>query len=295
VPEPIIPSVVLCGTALARAGSAAQQSEYLVPMMEGKTTLALCHAEAKSRYNVSCVSTHAKASGKGYTLAGHKLWAVHADAADQLLVSARTAGEVGDRAGVSLFVVDPKSKGVAIKPLNTIDGRRAAHVDLEGVQLGSEALIGEADAAALLLDELMDLGAAAVCAEGAGLLEAAFEMTREYLCDREQFGAKIGSFQALQHRAVDMFIELQLAKATMLLAALKVGEPDLAARQRAISTAKVQLAQSGNFVTRQAIQLHGGIGVTDEHDVGLYYKRMLALNVLFGDELHHTERFAALS
>jgi alkylation response protein AidB-like acyl-CoA dehydrogenase len=159
----------------------------------------------------------------------------------------------------------------------------------------SEALIGEADAAALLLDELMDLGAAAVCAEGAGLLEAAFEMTREYLCDREQFGAKIGSFQALQHRAVDMFIELQLAKATMLLAALKVGEPDLAARQRAISTAKVQLAQSGNFVTRQAIQLHGGIGVTDEHDVGLYYKRMLALNVLFGDELHHTERFAALS
>lgn len=291
VPEPIIASVVLCGSALAKAGNGAQHEQYLAPMMEGKTTLALCHAEPQSRYNVACVATQASKRGGGYRLRGEKVWALHADAADHLLVSARTAGEVGDREGVSLFVVDARASGVDIKPLKTIDGRRAAHVKLDGVEVGSEAAVGELNAAVPLLEELMDLGAAAACAEGAGLMEAAFEMTREYLCDREQFGAKIGSFQALQHRAVDMFVELQLAKATMLLAALRIDEPP-EARQRAISTAKVQLAQSGNFITRQSIQLHGGVGVTDEHDIGLYYKRMLALNALFGDELHHTERFA---
>jgi alkylation response protein AidB-like acyl-CoA dehydrogenase len=144
-----------------------------------------------------------------------------------------------------------------------------------------------------VLEEVMDYGAAAACAEGAGIIETVMEMTREYLCDRVQFGVPIGSFQALQHRAVDMFIELQLSKATLLLAALKLDAP-AEARKKAISIAKVQLTQSGQFVTRQGIQLHGGIGVTDEHNVGLYFKRINVLNALFGDEEYHVRRFGSL-
>ena len=294
VPEPIIPSVVLGGTAVARAGSAAQKERLLAPVLEGQGTLALACSERESRHDVSRVATTAEQSGDGYSLSGEKVWVLGGDCADHVIVSARTGGAVDEAAGVSLFAFDPGADGVKVEPLKTMDGRRAAHITLEGVKVGPDALLGDAGSAAPLLEEVMDLGAAAACAEGAGLLESAFEMTREYLCERQQFGAKIGSFQALQHRAVDMFVELQLAKATMLLAALKV-DADADERRKAISTAKVQLGQSGKYITAQAIQLHGGIGVTDEHDVGLFYKRMNVLMALFGDEEHHVARFTSLS
>jgi alkylation response protein AidB-like acyl-CoA dehydrogenase len=192
-----------------------------------------------------------------------------------------------------LFVVPRNAPGLKSTPLKTIDGRRAAHLDFDGVSVAADARLGEEGAAARLLEELMDAGAAAACAEGAGILETVTNMTRDYLCERVQFGVAIGSFQALQHRAVDMFIETQLAKGTMLLAALKLDAPE-PERKRAISIAKTQLAHSSNFVGRQGIQLHGGIGVTDEHNVGLYFKRITALNALFGDEEHHVNRFAQL-
>jgi alkylation response protein AidB-like acyl-CoA dehydrogenase len=293
VPEPYIPSVVLCGTALCKAGSKAQQERWLAPMIEGRTTLALAYAEGDARYDTASVKTRAQKQGGGYVLDGRKAWVLHGDSADQLLVSARTSGEASDPRGVSLFAIDRSAKGVDVRPLKTGDGRRAAHVELRSVHVPGDALLGDEGNAGPLLEEVMDYGAAAACAEGAGLLEAVMNMTRDYLCDRVQFGVQIGSFQALQHRAVDMFIELQLAKATMLLAALKVDAPE-PERKRAISTAKVQLAQSSQFVTRQGIQLHGGIGVTDEHNVGLYFKRANVLNALFGDEEHHTQRFGRL-
>jgi alkylation response protein AidB-like acyl-CoA dehydrogenase len=292
VPEPYIPSVVLAGTALVRAGSKAQQERWLAPMIAGERTLALASSEKDGRYDVAHVKTRAQKHGAGYTLDGEKVWVLSGDSADQLVVSARTSGEPTDRKGVSLFVVDRAA--VTAQPLKTMDGRRAAHVTLRGVSVGADALLGEEGGAAELLDELLDLGAAAACAEGAGILEAVMQMTREYLCDRVQFGVQIGTFQALQHRAVDMFVELQLAKATLLLAALKVEEGEQE-RKRAVSIAKAQLAQSGAFVTRQGIQLHGGIGVTDEHNVGLYFKRINVLNALFGDEEYHVERFASLA
>jgi alkylation response protein AidB-like acyl-CoA dehydrogenase len=294
VPEPYISSVLLGGMAVCKAGSAAQHERYLAPMIAGKTTLALAYAERDSRHDVTRIETRAEKKDGGYVLSGRKLWVLHGDSADQLVVSARTAGKPGEAGGVSLFVVDRGQKNLEIKTLQTMDGRRAAHVELRNVGVPADALLaGAEDRAAPLLEELLDYGAAGACAEGAGALETVMQMTRDYLCDRVQFGVQIGSFQALQHRAVDMFIEVQLAKATMLLAALRADAPE-AERKRAISAAKVQLTQSGQFVTRQGIQLHGGIGVTDEHNVGLYFKRINVLNALFGDEAFHTARFSRL-
>jgi alkylation response protein AidB-like acyl-CoA dehydrogenase len=179
---------------------------------------------------------------------------------------------------------------VQVRPVKTLDGRRAALVDLD-VEVAADRRLGGDGLAAL--GHALEVGAAAACAEGVGIMRAVLAMTTEYLRTREQFGVKIGSFQVLQHRAVDMFIETELAYSAMLAAAIRVDDDDLAERTAAISSAKVQLAESGRYVTQQAIQLHGGIGITDEHDVGLYFKRMVALNAVFGDAEHHLARFAA--
>jgi alkylation response protein AidB-like acyl-CoA dehydrogenase len=174
-----------------------------------------------------------------------------------------------------------------------MDGHHAALLTLDGVEVGTDRLLGTEGQATAVLNAAMDVGAAGACAEGAGIMKTVLWMTVEYLRTREQFGAKIGSFQALQHRAVDMFVETELGKSTAILAAIKATDADAAERRSAVSAAKVQLAASGKYVTQQAIQLHGGIGVTDEHDVGLYFKRMQILNTLYGDEEHHVARFAA--
>jgi alkylation response protein AidB-like acyl-CoA dehydrogenase len=288
-----VPSVVLAGTLLARLGTSAQQERWLAPMIAGESTLALAYAEPDARFDHRSVTAAAKKSGNGYVLDGEKAWVLSGDVADQVVVSARTGGNKTDAKGISLFVLPRTADGLTATVLKTIDGRRAAHLSLRGVRVEKDALLGEEGGAEQALSLALDLGAAAACAEGGGVIEAVTDMTREYLCDREQFGVKIGSFQALQHRAVDMFVELQLAKATTLLAALKADEPE-DERKRAISIAKAQLAQSGHFVTRQGIQLHGGIGVTDEHNVGLYFKRMNALAAMFGDEEHHVRRLSHL-
>jgi alkylation response protein AidB-like acyl-CoA dehydrogenase len=294
VPEPYVPSVLLAGGAIDRAGTAEQRTRYLAPLIEGTTSLALAYAETGSRYDTSRVSSRAERKGGSYRLTGKKVFVLNGHAADALVVSARTSGGPGDRDGISLFVVDPKASGVAISPIKTMDGHHAANIELVGVEVGEEALLGSEGTAGPLLEQLMDLGAAAACAEGAGIMKTVLQMTTEYLKTREQFGVKIGTFQALQHRAVDMFIETELAKSTAILASIKVASTDEVERKTAVSAAKVQLAVSGRLVTQQSIQLHGGIGVTDEHDVGLYFKRMHVLNSLFGDEEHHLERFATL-
>jgi alkylation response protein AidB-like acyl-CoA dehydrogenase len=175
-----------------------------------------------------------------------------------------------------------------------MDGHHAAMVAFEDVSLGAEHRLGDEDGALATVERVLDYGAAAACAEGVGVLKRSLDMTIEYLGTREQFGVKIGSFQALQHRAVDMFVELETARSTSILASIRADDDDDIERKAAISTAKVQLAVSGRFVTQQAIQLHGGIGVTDEHDVGLYFKRMHVLNALFGDEEFHVARYASL-
>lgn len=295
VPEPYIPSVIVAGLTISHHGSEAQQQKYLPPMIEGKTSLALAYVEKNSRYDVSDVETRAVKSGSEYTLTGKKEWVLNGQAADHILVSARTSGGTRDKEGVSLFVVDRGAPGLKITTVGCMDSHKAAFVELDGVKVGADALIGAEGKATPILDRAQDYGAAAAACEGSGINQATLSMTRDYLCEREQFGVKIGTFQALQHRLVDMFVQVELCKGTAILAMIHADSADEVERKRSISTAKKQLAKGGFFVTRQGIQLHGGIGVTDEHNVGLYFKRMQILCALFGDEDHHVDRFGSLS
>ena len=283
VPEPIVPSLV-AGIAILAAGNDAQHRAHLTAMVEGRGSLALAWAESDGRYDPARVQTRAEPAGRGWRITGHKRFVLDGHAAAQLVVSAQT-GE-----GLALFVVDREAPGVTVQPVRTLDGRRAAMIDFD-VEVAADRRLGGDGLAAL--QHALDVGAAAACAEGVGLMRAMLAMTTEYLRTREQFGVKIGSFQVLQHRAVDMFIETELAYSTSIAAAIRIDGDDLAERTAAVTAAKVQLAESGRYVSQQAIQLHGGIGITDEHDVGLYFKRMVALNASFGDAEHHVARFAA--
>ncbi len=286
VPEPYIPSVVLAGTVLARGGSEEQKSRFLAPMIEGKTSLALAHAERDTRFDAAAPKLAARREGGAFVLSGEKVWVENGHAADHIVVSATLEGEP------ALFVLDRGAEGLAITKLSTFEGRKAATLRLDGVRVEADRQLA-ARPARELLELAMDYGAAAAVAEGVGLTQRVLDMTVDYLKTREQFGVKIGTFQALQHRAVDMFIEAQLIRSIGLRAMVKVDDTDAEERRRAISAAKVQLSVGGKYITRQSIQLHGGIGCTDEHDVGLYFKRMHVLNTLYGDEQHHVARVAA--
>jgi alkylation response protein AidB-like acyl-CoA dehydrogenase len=294
VPEPYVPSVVLAGSVLAEAGDQAQRGRWLEPLMAGEISLAFAYAESASRFDPLRVATRAARVGGSYRIRGEKIFVLNGHAADLLVVTARTSGGDADKRGVSLFAVDPSAPGLRRRTVKTMDGHRAAMLAFHDVEVDEKNRIGPEGTAASLVEWAIDRGAAAACSEAVGIMQTALAMTRDYLCTREQFGAKIGTFQALQHRCVDMFIETELAKSISILASIVVDEPDDLARRAAVSAAKVQVAQSGRFVTQQAIQLHGGIGLSDEHDIGLYFKRMHVLNTLFGDEEHHIARFASL-
>lgn len=286
VPEPYLASVVLGGMTLARAGNASQHAAYLAPMIEGETSLALAYSEAQSRYDVGAVETTAAPDGAGYRIAGEKVWVLNGHHADQLIVSAKAPG------GVSLFVVPRDAPGLRVKVAKTIDGHKAAFIRFEDVTVGADARLGEEGSGTAVLDRTMDFAAAAAVAEGVGIASTMLQMTVDYLGTREQFGVKIGSFQALQHRAVDMYAETELLRSISMAAMVRADDDDSSVRRGDISAAKYQLATGGIWVAQQSLQLHGGIGVTDEHDIGLYFKRMYALNALFGDQEHHVARFA---
>ena len=293
-PEPYIPSVVLAGGLLQKLGSEAQQAQLLAPMIEGDISLSLAYAERQSRYNAADCLTTATTDGAGYVLNGEKVWVLNGHAADTHLVVARTAGDQLEADGLSLFLVAGDAEGLETTPVPGMDGQKTAFLKLEDVRVGAEGLLGAEGEALPHLQWALDRGAAAACAEGQGMLQQMLDLTVEYLKQREQFGQKIGSFQALQHRAADMFAEVQLCKGTMLLAALNADHEDAETRQKEISAAKTQLSTGGWFVQENAIQLHGGIGITDEQDVGLYFKRLRVLNGLFGDADFHVGRFEQL-
>lgn len=282
VPEPFLASVVLGGMAVAHAGTDAQQKALLEPMIEGQTSLALAWSEPGSRYDHGAVETKAEKADGGWVLRGQKTWVLNGHAADHLVVSAKT------NAGVSLFSVAKGANGLDVQNVKTMDGGRAGRVLLEGAQA---ELLGEEGAGEGVLDLVLDKGAAAACAEGVGIAQTVLWMTVEYLKTRKQFGMPIGVFQALQHRAVDMFVQVELLKGTSILANARVDEDDVEERHQAVSAAKARLTTGGFAVVAQGTQLHGGIGVTDEHDVSLYFKRMRVLNALFGDEEHHVRRY----
>jgi len=292
VPEPYVASVLCAGTAVARLGNADQLDKILGPLINGETSLAFAHAERGNRFDTTWVETTATRDGDDYVLQGEKVFVVNGHAADVIILSARTSGKVDEAKGISLFAVPRDVVLSSLKTVKTLDGQKAAMISLNGIRISSSRRLGEEGEAAAVIDEVLDIGAAAACAEGLGVMRTALAMTVDYLKTREQFGVKIGTFQALQHRAVDMFVRTELARGTSILANLSLSNPDPAERRQAVSAAKVELALCGRFVTQQAIQLHGGIGITDEADIGLYFKRMHALNTLFGDEDFHLGRFA---
>ena len=294
VPEPIIPSVVLAGGLVARLGTPQQVERWLTPMTEGRTSLALAYAERQSRYCLHDVKTEAQRKGAGYVLRGQKVWVLNGHAADHIVVAARTAGAQRDRAGISLFVVDAGARGLTRTAVGGMDGQRTALLELDGVEVAEDARLGVEGDAISHLEWAIDRGAAAACAEGQGAIQELFDRTVAYLKQRQQFGVPIGTFQALQHRAADMFAELELCRSTMILAAIQADSEDDEERQSEISAAKLQLSHGGWFVQENAIQLFGGIGVTDEQDEGLFFKRLRVLQGLFGDADHHVDRFQRL-
>lgn len=287
-PEPVAASY-LGARAIADVGSDAQKARWAAPAVEGKSLVVLATVEANNRFDPLPAAVTAERDGEALVLRGEKRWVVAGNVADAFIVSARAGDEV------VLVVVDRDAAGLSVTSVKTVDGRRAAMLTLAGVRVEPAGQLCAGERAASELELLADLGAAASCAEAVGLMQAVLDMTSEYLKTREQFGEKIGTFQALQHRAVDMFVECQLARSASLLASLMVDEAgSVPERMQAVSTAKSQVVAGGRYVTQQAIQLHGGIGITHEADVGLYFKRMQVLATLYGDDHYHLGRFVAL-
>ena len=293
--EPYLASVILGGGLVAAVGSAAQKQAILPPLAEGKLMVAFAHGEPQSRYALADVETTAARDGTGYVLNGKKAVVLHGDSANKLVVSARSGGSRRERKGLSLFLVDAKAKGVAIRGYPTVDGLRAAEIALDQVRVGADELLGAPGEAYGAIEHAVDRAIAALCAEAVGIMEVLNATTLEYLKTRKQFGVPIGSFQVLQHRMADMMLEHEQAKSMAILAALSADGVDARERRRVISAAKVQIGKSGRFIGQQAIQLHGGIGMTDEYTAGHYFKRLTMIAQSFGDEDHHLDRFAEVT
>ncbi|HUH83562.1 MAG TPA: acyl-CoA dehydrogenase family protein [Stellaceae bacterium] len=295
VVEPYLASVVLGGGFVTLAGSAAQKRAILPALAGGKLLLAFAHGERQSRYTLNDVETSAKKDGGGYVLNGKKGVVLHGDSADRLIVSARSSGASRERKGLSLFIVDATAKGVSRRGYPTVDGLRAAEVTLDQVRVEGDALLGSLGEAYPVIEHAIDRAIAALAAEAVGIMETLNATTLDYLKTRKQFGVPIGSFQALQHRMADMVVEYEQARSMATLAALCADLADAQERRRVISAAKVQIGKSGRFVGQQAIQLHGGIGMTDEYSAGHYFKRLTMIDQTFGDADHHLDRFAEVS
>ena len=292
--EPFSSSAVIA-TAVLRAFDDAAAAELLTRMASGEAIAVLAHYEPTSRFETRWVTTRAQKSGDHYLLDGHKAVVLHAGAADTLLISARTAGEPDDAHGVSLFRVARDSKGMTLDVYPTIDGQRAADVYLKGVQVPAGSMLGAEGAALPAIDAALDIGLAALCAEAVGVMQALVDATVAYVQSRQQFGTPIGRFQALQHRIADMLIHLEQARSMSYLAALRCTDENVTERRRALSAAKALVGQSCRFVGQQAVQLHGGMGMTDELIVSHWFKRLTAAELMFGDSDTHLQRFAALT
>ena len=280
---------------VAQGGSDAQKARYLPSVAEGRRTMAFAHGEADARHTLSHVATRAVERDDGFVLDGSKRAVAHADAADTLVVSARTAAGDADRAGVSLFVIDRATPGVSTRALRLLDGTRAADVTLDGVHTTRDALIGAPGGALPSIEAVIDFATALVCAEAVGAIRSANDATLEYLKTRKQFGVPIGSFQALQHRMVDLAIELEQARSMATLACAAVdSQRDPAQRARTVSAAKVRICDACRRVSQESIQLHGGMGMSDELKVSHTFRRLTAIAQQFGDADHHLARLAAL-
>ena len=290
--EPYLATVVLGGGFLRHGGSAEQCADLIPQIADGSLTVAFAHTERQSRYDLYDIETRAVRDGAGWVLDGKKGVVVHGDTADKLVVTARVGGGRRDRDGVAAFIVDGKTAGVSRLGYPTQDGLRAAEITLANVRVGPEGALGEPGKALPLIERVVDEAIAALCAEAVGAMAVMHELTVEYLKTRRQFGREIGSFQILQHRAVDMLIALEQARSMAMFATMMAAEENAAERRNAVAAAKVQIGRSGKFIGQQAIQLHGGIGMTMEYKVGHYFKRVTMIDTMFGDADHHLRELA---
>jgi alkylation response protein AidB-like acyl-CoA dehydrogenase len=293
--EPVLSSAVIATAALRAFADETPAAELLAGMATGGKIAILAHYESGARFDSRWVTTSARRAGDGYRLDGHKGVVMHAAAADTLLVSARTAGAPGDAEGVSLFLVPRTAPGVVLDDYPTVDGERAADVYLQGVELPAGSRLGAEGQALTAVEAALDIGLAALCADAVGVMQALVDATVEYVRQRQQFGQPIGRFQAIQHRIADMLIHLEQARSMSYLAALRCTDANVGERRRALSAAKVVMGQAARFVGQQAVQLHGGMGMTDELRVSHWFKRLTAAQLMFGDSDSHLQRFAALT
>lgn len=290
VVEPVLANTILVGGLVSELASSGQKAQVLEGIIDGSAQLALAFAEKQARYNLHSVLTTATNNDQGYILSGEKIAVLNAPNAQQLLVIARTSGQERDRDGLSAFLVPVNAAGVSLNSYTTVDGFKGAELKFKDVRLSQDALIGELGQALPALEAVMDRARIAVCAEALGCMETLLFKTVEYTKTRKQFGVTLSVFQALQHRMADMFTECQQAMSMLYMAAMKVdaGSHDASI---AVSAAKARIGQAAKRVGQEAVQLHGGMGVTDELDVGHYFKRLTIIDTLFGNTDYHLKRY----
>lgn len=288
VVEPLLASAILAGGLIAEAGSEPQKNDWLTPLMEGNLQLAFAFAESRSRFDLDRLDTTAQADGDDLILNGHKTVVLNGAAADTLVVSARTG--TAENNGVSLLLVDAETPGVTRNNYKTVDGHNAAEIYFDQVRVPRANLLGTEGQALPVIEKIIDRATFAICAEAVGAMESALEKTVEYSKTRKQFGVSISSFQALQHRMADMFIECQQARSILMMAAMELDAGNGVA-PKAVSAAKSRIGKAARHVGQEAVQIHGGIGVTDELDVAHLFKRLTTIQHLFGSTDFHTQRF----
>lgn len=292
--EPYLASVVMAG------GIFKHSNHALAPLMieqiiTGERIHAFAFSERNSRFNLAAVETRAERVGDDWKISGHKKMVLAAPYAGSFIVTARTAGATREENGVSLFLLDAKAQGVSITPYMTYDGFRAADIVFDGVNISNENLIGEADMGFAIASRVMDEAVAALCGEAVGVMQTMLDLTLNYARDRKQFGKPISSFQALQHRMADMFIEIEQAKSISLLGAIRADDLEAAVREKGVSTAKAQIGTACKRVGQSAIQIHGGMGITEEMAVSHYFKRASAIEAQFGSVDYHLTRIERLN
>jgi len=288
--EPYLATVVIAGGFLRHGGSDAQKAAHIPSIIDGSKTFAFAQLEKNSRYDLSDVTTTAKKKGDGFLIDGEKFVVINGENADTLIVTARTKGARHDRTGIGVFLVPANAKGVTRKGYPTQDGLHAADVSFTAVEVGGDAAIGDGENALPLIERVVDEARTALCAEAVGLMDESLKTTVEYIKTRKQFGVAIGTFQSLQHRAADMFVAVEQARSMSMFATMAADFDDPKERAKAVAAAKVQIGKSGKFVGQQSIQLHGGIGMTQEAKIGHYFKRLTMIENTFGDTEYHMRR-----
>ena len=292
--EPYLPSVVLGAGLVTEAGTEAQKAAILPAAVAGELKLAFAWVEPGSGFDLFDVRTTARRDDGGWVIDGAKGVVLGAAAADRLILSARTSGGSRDRNGIGLFLVDREADGVRLRDYRTMDGLRAAEVAFENVVIDEDAALGDPRDALPAVEAVAERAIAALCAEAVGAMDVIVRDTAEYLKTRKQFGRPIGAFQVLQHQFTDMLIASEEARAMTYVATLRLGERDAVARAKAVSGAKHLVGRQGRVIGQRAIQLHGGMGMTEEMAVGHYFKRLTMIDVMFGDEAYHLKRYASL-